>query len=171
MLCERNLNQMKGRIFNLDQLAVQPTQPIALNDTFLPLLERMLAGDITAQNQMFEHLRMVIAVFRYINHPDALAVIQNNRRQLQAAADTIGTQVTALRDMAAIHREFNINWYRRAADLARTWMTDRLIDIIAAFNLAANVNPPRLPPNWRSVNETLQEIYGQLHHIQPPPEP
>lgn len=176
LLCERNLNQMKGILFNLDQTKkdkdgqLVPTDPMDILN-FQTLLRRMLRGDLQAQNEIFEHLRIVIAVFVYINHPDAQRIIQYNRRELQAAADTISSQVGAFSQVGAIHREFNINWYRRAADLARTWVSDRLIDIIGALNRAANANPQALPPNWRSINETITKLYDDLKNIQAPPDP
>jgi hypothetical protein len=174
MLCERNLNQMKGILFNLDQTQknadgeVVPTDPMRMRN-FRTLLTNMMNNDVGAQNEIFEHLRVVIAVFVYINHPDAQRIIQYNRRQLQAAADTISSQSIALGPLNAIHREFSINWYRRAADLARTWVSDRLIDIIAEMNTAANQRT--LPPNWRSINATINELYNDLGKIQPPPDP
>lgn len=170
MLCERNLNQMKGRLFNLDQTGQAPTRPVG-DVQFGQLLRETLRGNITAQNDMFEHLRVVIAVFRYINHPDALAIIQHNRRELQAAADTISTEIGAFRLVGTVHREFNTNWYRHAADLARTWVSGWLMNITIAFNMVANGNPVLLPPNWRQVNATISEIWDQLDFIQPPPDP
>lgn len=48
VLCDRPLNQMKGRIFNLRMGEEQPVRPIA-EDTFQDLLSASI-GNITAQN-------------------------------------------------------------------------------------------------------------------------
>ncbi|OLN86722.1 hypothetical protein CCHL11_03720 [Colletotrichum chlorophyti] len=138
LLCERAMNQMKGRIFNLPQ------------------------------NEMFENMRMSIGVFRYINHPDALPTVQRNRRELRTAVIAIAQIVTPLRDAVAIHREFDSNWYREAADSTRGWLSERVLDIRLRFGELERAG--NLPPNAASVQSILDELANQMHYIQPPPD-
>ncbi|KAK2007854.1 hypothetical protein LZ32DRAFT_34490 [Colletotrichum eremochloae] len=189
LLCERVMNQMKGRIFNLRQQsptdssgsgggsssdnndpdnAVGDRPNPASDDRFEDLLDLTIEGNVTAQNEMFDILRMAIGVFRYINHPDALPTIQRNRRELRTAVIAIAQVVAPLRDAVAIHREFDSNWYREGADRTRAWVRQRILDVRGAFGRLENDNES--PPNAPVVREILDELNDQLDYIKPPPD-
>ncbi|KAK2026961.1 hypothetical protein LX32DRAFT_723107 [Colletotrichum zoysiae] len=184
LLCERTMNQMKGRIFNLRQQS--PTDDSSDSDDddpendvgerpnpaddrrFAPLLDRTTQGNVTAQNEMFDILRMAIGVFRYINHPDALPTVQRNRRELRTAVMAIAQVVAPLRDAAAIHQEFDSNWYREGADRTLLWVTNRILQVRAAFSRLHEDDES--PPNAPVVREILDELNDQLHYIKAPPD-
>lgn len=202
VLCQRTLNQMKGRIFNLrmpangqddggdeededddgsdaddddsdseaeDQnssVGARPN-PIGIR-RFRRLLRQTAQGNVVAQNQIFESIRMAIAVFRYINHPDAQPTVQRNRRELRNAVALIAQEIVPLRNAVAIQREFDTNWYREAADRTQAWVAARILDIRLRFGeLERN---GELPPNSADIQDILDSLSDQIHYIQPPPD-
>ncbi|KAL2286175.1 hypothetical protein FJTKL_07010 [Diaporthe vaccinii] len=183
LLCERNMNRMKGLIFNLRMLSPnnggggsgdngqssvgERPNPMD-NAQFTALLEQAGLGNLGAQNEMFENLRMAIAVFRYINHPDAQPTVQRNRRELRTATTLIAQAVGPLRNAVAIQREFDSNWYREAADRTRAWVAERILEIRLHFGeLDQN---GELPPNAADVRDITDTLAEQIHYIQPPPD-
>lgn len=203
VLCQRTLNQMKGRIFNLrmpangeddggddeeeddddgsdaddddsdseaeDQnssVGARPN-PIGIR-RFRRLLRQTAQGNVVAQNQIFESIRMAIAVFRYINHPDAQPTVQRNRRELRNAVALIAREIVPLRNAVAIQREFDTNWYREAADRTQAWVAARILDIRLRFGeLERN---GELPPNSADIQDITDSLSDQIHYIQPPPD-
>lgn len=61
VLCQRGLNQMKGRVFdlNLPDGSGSWTRPIS-QTRFNALLDQTMLNNLTAQNELFEELRTVI---------------------------------------------------------------------------------------------------------------
>ncbi|RYP85137.1 hypothetical protein DL769_001041 [Monosporascus sp. CRB-8-3] len=164
LLCERNLNQVKGRVFDINTPSGRPTSPMA-QDTFQELLDDAVTS-VAAQTELFENLRMVIGVFNYINHPQALPVLRANIRELENAADEISASVGALRNVGPIFREFYPIWYREAATLAQTWVSDRLNDIIGRFT--GEIMMGTAPPNARGVREMVHNLFNDLGNITSP---
>ncbi|SPO03558.1 uncharacterized protein DNG_06241 [Cephalotrichum gorgonifer] len=126
VLCERELNQLKGRIFNL-----RPEDPPNLwaQDGFDLLLDNSL-HDMAARELLMRRMRMVVAVFRYINHPTVLPIIQNNVHELELAVGRLEAYFPGDIDGATqIFREFYPAWYRQATSDARAWMLNRLEEI------------------------------------------
>lgn len=202
LLCQRTLNQMKGRIFNLrmssdngddgddsdsdddgsdsddddseseeDQNSSVGRRPNPMGiRRFQRLLRQTAQGNVGAQNQIFESIRMAIGVFRYINHPDARPTVQRNRRELRNAI-TLIAQVPRLQPLSnavAIQREFDNSWYREAADRTRTWVAARILDIRLRFGELERNN--QLPPNSVDVQDIVDALADQIHYIQPPPD-
>ncbi|KAF5519750.1 hypothetical protein CGCA056_v008105 [Colletotrichum aenigma] len=191
VLCERVMNQMKGRIYNLRQPSpkadnggntgggsgsgsndpdsdVGERPGIIGDERFQTLLINMLRGDVAAQTEMFDSIRMAICVFRYINHPDALPTVQRNRREIRAAVIAIAKFVRPLSDAAAIRREFDSNWYRECADRTRAWVVDSILEI--RLNFGQLQRDGNLPPNAAEVQDILDALSDQIHYIQPPPD-
>ncbi|KAF4839834.1 Mutanase [Colletotrichum siamense] len=191
VLCERVMNQMKGRIYNLRQPSpkadnggntgggsgsgtndpdsdVGERPGIIGDERFQTLLINMLTGDVAAQTEMFDSIRMAIGVFRYINHPDALPTVQRNRREIRAAVIAIAKFVRPLSDAAAIHREFDSNWYREGADRTRAWVAESILEI--RLNFGRLERDGNLPPNAAEVQDILDALSDQIHYIQPPPD-
>lgn len=185
VLCEKPINQMQGLIFNLkmpsnkiDDSSVPTNDDDASGIRPEPMPSRQFQlrlalagrGDVASQNAIFDTIRTVIAVFNYINHPDALPMIQNNRRELRTALMLIAEAVPALRDAPAIHREFDGNWYREGADRAQAcqWVAARILDIRLAFGeLERN---GELPPNVDEVRDILNTLELQIKWILAPPD-
>ncbi|KAJ0304383.1 hypothetical protein Brms1b_011243 [Colletotrichum noveboracense] len=135
---------------------------------FAQLLRGMLRGDVGDQNEMFDRMRMAIGTFRYINHPDALPTVQRNRREIRTAIIAISKFVRPLRDAVAIHREFDSNWYREAADTTRAWLAERILEIRLRFGELERTG--NLPPNAADVQDILDALANQIHYIQSPPD-
>lgn len=155
---------MKGRIFDLQLPTGRPVDPVALS-RFRDLLEDSI-DDLGARNELFELLRQVIGVFNYINHPEALNIITQNRDDLQEAADEIARRVPALANVGDIFREFFPAWYREAADLARTWLTDRLNDMVRRYNQAEQAGQPIADVN--ALEEAVQKFFDALDQVKSP---
>ncbi|OHW99154.1 glycosyl hydrolase family 71 protein [Colletotrichum incanum] len=191
LLCECVMNQVKGRIYNLRQPSPQaenggnagsgsgsndndPNSDVGERpnpmgeERFETLLLNTLRGNVTAQNDMFEGLRMAIGIFRYINHPDALPTVQRNHRELRIAVTVIAGLIRPLSDAAAIQREFDSNRYREGADRTRAWVAERILDIRLQFG--QREQDGNLPPNAATVQGILDDLADQIHYIQPPPD-
>lgn len=135
---------------------------------FTTLVRRMGRGNLGAQNEVFENIRMAIAVFRYINHPDAQPTVQRNRRELRTAITLVAQAVGPLRNAVAIQREFDSNWYREAADRTRDWVAQRILEIRLWFGQLEQGG--QLPPNAADVRDITDKLAEQIHYIQPPPD-
>lgn len=118
---------------------------------------------------MFESLRQVIGVFRYLHNPELFGILQSNIRNLQEAADIIGRHVPQLQYAGNVFQEFVPDWYRYAADLTRTWLSDRLIDIAARYT--TEIAAGTAPPNAAQMQRMVRELYDQLHYIKSPFDP
>lgn len=183
VLCDKTVNRMKGIIFNLkmpkdnadgnsestndDDARGRRPEPMNRLD-FTVRLGAAGLGNLDSQNAIFDTIRTVIAVFNYINHPDAQPIVQYNRRELRTAITLIGEAVPALRNAAAIHREFDRNWHREGADRARGWVVDRILDMRLHFGeLEQN---GQLPPNAEEVRSIINELDEQIDYTKPPPD-
>jgi hypothetical protein len=155
---------MKGRVFDIQLPTGRPVQAIA-PARFQLLLDASI-WDLGSRNELFELLRQVIGVFNYINDPLALGIINQNRLNLHQAADEIATRVPALANVGQIFREFFPLWYQRTADLARTWLTDRLNDMLARYQLAESQGEPIEDVN--ALEQTIQAFFDALNQIRSP---
>ena len=123
VLCERELNQLKGRIFN-----VRPEGPIDLwaQNSLDSLIDTSM-HDMTARELLMRRLRMTVAVFRYLNHPIVLPIIQNNINNLDLAVGRLENLFpTDLSGAQDIFREFYPVWYTQATRNTRNWLFDQL---------------------------------------------
>ncbi|KAK1771446.1 glycosyl hydrolases family 18-domain-containing protein [Phialemonium atrogriseum] len=107
LLADREMNQFKGRIFNIEQDAMasdtfRDNLAEVMNNNFHGLLDEQAAIE-----RLFNPIRITIAVFRYIRHPDVLPVIQGNRRKLLEATQRISANVLTLGNAHALHEEFD----------------------------------------------------------------
>ncbi|KAF6804960.1 mutanase [Colletotrichum plurivorum] len=159
LLCEKLLNQMKGHILGWDD-------PASRTD-MKNWREAALKGDVTSQSEYFQHISRSIAVFVYLNHPDALPTVQNNRESLFVAARFLSTLIVEFATLEALIRLFDEAWYEQAATLTREWAEDMLNEIQDA--LAPLVLSGRAPPNMASINIMIANLKARLGDIKPPP--
>lgn len=164
LLCERNLNQMKGRVFDLQLPRGRPTNPIDL-DRFNALANDALWSN-QAQNELFDLLRQVIGVFNYINHPQALPILQANRNRLQTAAVEIAGRVRALENLGLVFEEFFPAWYQETATRTRVWLANRLEELGNRFDQAEQAG--QNPLNAAYVRQTLLTFFDALSQIRSP---
>lgn len=118
---------------------------------------------------MFESLRQVIGVFRYLHQPELLGILRSNLRNLQDAADEIGRNVPQLQYAGPVWREFIPDWYRHVARLTRVWLSDRLIDIAARYT--REIAAGTAPPNAAQMQRMIRELFDQLNFIKSPLDP
>jgi hypothetical protein len=123
VLCEKRLNELKGRIFNL-----RPVNPPDFwsQANFDQLLDQSLY-DSRSRDDIFRMINMVVGVFRYMNDANIRPLIQNNLNELSLAIGRLeGLFPQDLAGAGAIFRDFYPNWYRMATSDARAWLTARL---------------------------------------------
>lgn len=159
LLAERNMNQMKGRIFGGDD-------PQALGEFNRHLQNTVARG--TGEDDLFEPLRVAISVFRYINDDEALPRVQANRRAIRAATRNIANTVPDLSRLHDLLQEFDYNWYRTRTRTARLWVAQRLIDISAAYSRADSGG--YTPANRAAVEAAVNSLFDDLEYMEPPPE-
>ncbi|KAI1733454.1 hypothetical protein F4680DRAFT_454935 [Xylaria scruposa] len=166
VLCQRDFNQMKGRVFNLNTQAGTDEQVAPVEQRmFLRLLERSLTSTV-AQDQLFEALRQVIGVFRYINDPDILPIVRMNINNMQSAADRIAATVPQLPSIGRMFAEFYPAWYQQAARTSRAWVSDRINDIIARYTRA--IMSGNAPTNAMQVQMMINELFDDLQYMVSP---
>ncbi|KAF0640140.1 hypothetical protein FPSE5266_04165 [Fusarium pseudograminearum] len=141
LLLDRNLNQVKGRIFS-DGATVQDPS----------LFAKLLKATIKGGNGHDGIL-------------DPIKWIQKNRQGLLAASSQISGAVPRLKRLHEIHQEFDYNWYRARTDNARKWVIGQLDLIENAFQKASPV-----PANYKTVMDTVAEFKTEARLIKPPPE-
>ncbi|KAK5637686.1 hypothetical protein RRF57_013401 [Xylaria bambusicola] len=166
VLCQRDFNQRKGRVFNLNTQAGPGRQvsPMA-QDRFDMLLEQSLTSTV-AQDELFEALRQIIGVFRYINDPVILPIVRMNINNMQSAADRIAATVPQLSNIGRQFAEFYPAWYQEAARTARAWMSDRINDIIGRYMRA--INSGNAPANAMQVQMDVNALFDDLQYMVSP---
>ncbi|KAI8951129.1 hypothetical protein F4801DRAFT_546511 [Xylaria longipes] len=166
ILCQRDFNQMKGRVFNLNTQAGvgRGVSPIAYME-FQRLVEMSFNSTVN-QDQLFESLRQVIGVFRYINDFEIRPVLGGNIDNMQAAANQISATIPRLASVGPMFREFYPAWYREAARTARAWVSDRITDIIAGYTQA--IQSGNAPTNAAVVLMLVNELFDDLSYIVSP---
>ncbi|KAI8289228.1 hypothetical protein K4K60_009273 [Colletotrichum sp. SAR11_57] len=159
LLCERRLNQMKGRIFNREMRPVNDVVMAGLRDD-------ALSGDTQAEETMFDNIARAIGVWNYLNHPDALPTVSTNRNNLIDGSGLIGRLVPAFARMRDILMEFDENWYNDAAERTRGWV-DEMLDLILQ-DLDALSQAGRAPPNEFSIRARVARLLNRRGDIKPP---
>ncbi|KAF6783758.1 alpha-glucanase [Colletotrichum sojae] len=96
-ICEKKLNGMKGNIFAFNESAARKDMT--------EWRAEALKGIVNDQNNYFERISRAIAVFLYLNHPDVLPTIQDNRENLFAAARSPSNLKARLGDIKAPPRK------------------------------------------------------------------
>ncbi|UZP44687.1 hypothetical protein NXS19_012499 [Fusarium pseudograminearum] len=157
LLLDRNLNQVKGRIFS-DGATVQDPS------LFAKLLKATIKGG-NGHDGILDPIKWTISVFRYLNRAEVREQIQKNRQGLLAASSQISGAVPRLKRLHEIHQEFDYNWYRARTDNARKWVIGQLDLIENAFQKASPV-----PANYKTVMDTVAEFKTEARLIKPPPE-
>ncbi|KAI1350842.1 hypothetical protein F5Y01DRAFT_315312 [Xylaria sp. FL0043] len=166
ILCQRDFNEVNGRVFNLNtQRGVNRGQAPWNVARFQEEVDRSLTNT-TAQNEMIEALRQVIGVFRYINNNEVRPILGGNIRNMENAADQIVATVPHLASIGVMFREFYPAWYQEAARNARAWVADRINDIIARYTQAM-VNG-MAPPNAAIVQMLVNQLFEDLSYIVSP---
>ncbi|EQB54827.1 mutanase [Colletotrichum gloeosporioides Cg-14] len=115
VLCEKKLNNMKGKIIGFDD-------PVARN-TMRDLRDGALTGDISDQDEFFRGIARAISVFVYLNHPDVLPTVQGNRQNLFNPARLLAMLVIEFTNLEYLVREFDDAWYEEAARRTRAWVS------------------------------------------------
>lgn len=168
VLADREMNQFKGRIFDVD------VNPMA-QDVFSSNLQDVLNNNFNSPQDeedavfaLFNPIRLTISVFRYIHHPEVLPIIQRNRRNLLEATETISQHVVTLGNAHALHEEFSSLWYAARTTRARDWIQDRLVQIVQAFNEYEEDNDAEHPAQTRIFHE-VKLLEDQIIYVQPPP--
>ncbi|CAI0644031.1 unnamed protein product [Colletotrichum noveboracense] len=141
VLCEKKLNNMKGKIFGFD--------------------------DPVARNTMRDLRNGALTVFVYLNHPDVLPRVQGNRQNLFNAARLLAMLIIEFANLEYLVREFDDAWYGEAARRTRAWAEEMLDDIQNA--LAPLVLSGRAPPNMAAINAAIAALRGRLGDIKAPP--
>ncbi|KAF6808060.1 hypothetical protein CMUS01_13972 [Colletotrichum musicola] len=108
-----------------------------------------------------------IAVFVYLNHPDVLPTVQNNRENLFAAARLLAALIVEFATLEILLKAFDDAWYEQAASLTRGWAEDMLNEI--QDELAPLVLSGQAPPNMASINLMIANLKARLGDIQAPP--
>lgn len=71
--------------------------------------------------------------------------------------------------MHDIHQEFDADWYRHYTWRARSWVSERIIDIIGALTIARNNG--RAPVSAAAVIAEVELLFEQLDEMTPPDGP
>ncbi|KAF6805710.1 mutanase [Colletotrichum musicola] len=158
-ICEKKLNGMKGNIFAFNE-------PAARKD-MTEWRAGALKGIVNDQNNYFERISRAIAVFLYLNHPDVLPTIQDNRENLFAAARFLATLIVEFASLEALLKLFDDAWYTEAARLTHDWVEEMLNDI--QNELAPLVLSGRAPANMASINTMIANLKARLGDIKAPP--
>lgn len=159
-LCERSINQMKGRVFNREN---DPQTRRTFNDN----LELAISGG--SEDLILQPIREVIMVFRYMHTPSALRRIQRNRIALREATRRISLAVPDLSRLHDIHLEFDNNWYQTLTRQAYEWVQDRINQVIARYDAVERQGTPAA--NSRRVRTVLARYSADLQtYIKPPPD-
>uniref|UniRef100_L2G271 Uncharacterized protein n=1 Tax=Colletotrichum fructicola (strain Nara gc5) TaxID=1213859 RepID=L2G271_COLFN len=159
VLCEKKLNNMKGKIFGFED-------PVARN-TMRDLRDGALTGDISDQDEFFRGIARAISVFVYLNHPDVLPTVQGNRQNLFNAARLLAMLIIEFANLEYLVREFDDAWYEEAARRTRAWAEEMLDSIQNA--LAPLVLSGRAPPNMAAIHAAIAALRGRLGDIKAPP--
>ncbi|KAF4472553.1 glycosyl hydrolase family 71 [Fusarium albosuccineum] len=157
LLAERNMNQVKGRVFARD---VSPQSPEKFDDA---IQNSIRTG--RGEQVFLEPIRQVILVFRYMNMPQARRQIQRNRQELLTASRRISTTVSQLQALHDIHQEFDYNWYLARTNEARHWVESQLVQIATIYqqNGAGSTN-------YQAVMTAIGSLWNDVKYIKPPPE-
>jgi hypothetical protein len=165
VLCNKHLNSMKGRLFDIKLPTNSPTDPIS--DANMRDWIAQAPWNAQARDYLFEALGEIIAVFNYINHPQALPIIQRNINHLQAAADEIASRSAGLSNLGNHLRVFVPNYYRYVAQRARTFVERRLNETEIALDNAISPLQAR-PPNEQYIRARLVWFRIALSQIRSP---
>lgn len=149
-LIPRSINNMKGKVFALQQPFDRPTW---LADV------REAAEDNFGEEDRQEPLRDVIAIWRYLHSPEVLPTIQRQRRQMRAQMAAASLNIPGLSNLADIWEDFDINFWFTAARHTRQFILQCLQD--AADVYTAESDPADRPDNWDRVIAQLDEIAYQ----------
>ncbi|KAF4860448.1 Glucan endo-1,3-alpha-glucosidase agn1 [Colletotrichum siamense] len=160
LLCERQLNQMKGRIFD------RRVRPVA-DAQMTQLRLQALSGNTTAEEVLFNNIARAIAVWNYINHPDVQPTVATNRNNLIEGTRIIAQLIGPLSRMRALLQEFDPVWYQAAADRTRRWV-DEMLDLILQ-DLDALTQAGLAPANAHSIRLRVSRLLNRRGDIKPPP--
>ncbi|GJC88497.1 hypothetical protein ColLi_11335 [Colletotrichum liriopes] len=130
-------------------------------------MRRLRTSDVAAQNQFFEAVANAIAVWNYLNHPDVLPTVQDNRQNIIDAARLIATLITEFASLEALVMEFDDAWYENAADRTRTWV-DEMLDEMEQ-GLAPLILSGRAPPNTSAIVAMIASMRNLRGDIRAPP--
>ncbi|KAF6817199.1 mutanase [Colletotrichum plurivorum] len=158
-ICEKKLNGIKGNIFAFNK-------PAAHKD-MTEWRAGALKGIVNNQNNYFKRISRAIAVFLYLNYPDVLPTIQDNRENLFAAARFLATLIVEFASLEALLKLFDDAWYTEAARLTHNWVEEMLNDI--QNELAPLVLSGRAPANMASINTMIANLKARLGDIKAPP--
>lgn len=158
MGADRDMNQLKGNIFNYR------TQ-IQAQNTFNTNLQGFISG-LVSEDVLFQRIRGAIEVFQYMHSDVASQVIRENRRALRTAAANIERAVPSLRGFAAFQAEFDNNWYTSFTTRAYSWLHSHLDQIRSALQAPSVVNTPRAI----SALNVIDGLYRALAEVRPPPD-
>lgn len=106
-------------------------------------------------------------MFVYLNHPDVLPTVQNNRENLFAAARLLATLIVEFATLETLLKTFDDAWYEHAATLTREWAENMLNEI--QDELAPLVLSGQAPPNMASINLMIANLKARLGDIKAPP--
>ncbi|KAF3803344.1 hypothetical protein GCG54_00004511 [Colletotrichum gloeosporioides] len=159
VLCEKKLNNMKGKIFGFDD-------PVARN-TMRDLRNGALTGDISDQDEFFRGIARV-SFYRYPESTrqrklDTDVFTVGNFGNLFNAAHLLAMLIIEFANLEYLVREFD----EEAARRTRAWAEEMLDDIQNA--LAPLVLSGRAPPNMAAINAAIAALRGRLGDIKAPP--
>ncbi|RGP77398.1 glycosyl hydrolase family 71 [Fusarium longipes] len=156
LLLDREVNQVKGRIFS-DAASIQDPEE------FRKSLQKAIAYG-NGHDEFLKYIKWTIVAFRYINEQAVRERIQKNRQNLLEASRQISNAVPQLQRLHAIHQEFDYNWYLDRTDKARDWVVKQLDLIEHGFR---NAKPT--PGNYQAVMKAVKDFRSDVKFIKPPP--
>ncbi|KAM7216064.1 hypothetical protein V8F06_008537 [Rhypophila decipiens] len=154
-LIPRTINNMKGKVFALQQPFDLPT--------WLTTVGEAAEADI-GEEDWLEPLREIVSIWRYLWSPEVLPTIQRQRRQMRQQMATASVGLTGLNNLADIWEDFDINYWYTTAQHTREFLRN-------AVQRAAEVyerDPEDRPANWDRVTAQLDEILYQMDRLQDP---
>lgn len=138
-LIDERMNRMKGNMFHRlyhDRTGVITCRYNPIDDNAMTArLERLRRGTLESVPEFLQDFHDVIALWRYLNHPEVQPGIQDIRRQLRAEIQQIETGTRGLQastgrpglnGMTAIFDLFDDNWWEEAANHERLWIERHL---------------------------------------------
>ncbi|KAK4221947.1 hypothetical protein QBC38DRAFT_504465 [Podospora fimiseda] len=144
-LLEKGLNNINGRLFNIDQdrERVRPVSDTRMGDY---IDEPIATGD--NEEDFLSPLRAVVAIWQYLSEQESRWAAQN---------------VNTLRNLLSIFQEFDTDYWEAAASWAREWVWDSIA--LARRSYQAAINSGQCPANAQRVFNELRLIEQVLQYI------
>ncbi|KAK4186062.1 hypothetical protein QBC35DRAFT_453660 [Podospora australis] len=151
---ESSMNRIKGALF-------AKNAPMSDDNFRRALSAAILRGD--GEEQFLTPMRRVFQVFSYLFNAPVAQTLDRTRGRLEALVTSLSTQVPELAPLAAIWEDFDRDYFEEVAQWARTWLIQRMNEILAA------ITPIRNTVQARAIADELRRMTAALDRIRAPP--